>query len=1550
MDEIHTDNEIFIINNDENKEILNKKLYDIIINNKEIFINKNKKLISKDNFLFLIKIINEQTIENYINFLSYLNAINYSILKTLFLCYIEYDFEENEEKSILEVLSKIIGIYFHNKIFHFIYKKLSVYYINHDSIKDIKFLKRFEKIFQIWKLLYDFEKISTYFSKDFINHISPITFFKKTNKKSKNIVVKFKNGDNWKKNIKEKYKYQIIMTFAISPILNLNKLENDFYFLKFQNNDDEELFFRYDKIFNGNHSLSFSEINSIIFYLQGKTYSIEINGNKLPEVKCNFNFDSISKLTILKCFYGQIFSIMIIKTHLSTFVTTIIEIKKNDDEKTSYKINLDNNKELKEEDNLITCSGNIFGSDDLFINSKLFKKGKKQLNEIEYFGGFECFIPIFKILKYFINKLKEKDFLNSLNEDNNEYINKIIKYIIDILKIMIKLIYLSENNYNKFKKIIAPLIGSLAEIIESLDDLINSHLIEEKIKENFIKHEIFYILFILILNLELPFNIINSYYNLFEINNDWDMNNFSTEYFIIDLFKDINFLKWYFSILLNYIFFSLVYFDSVKKIPNILNDILNTMVLYISDNFKKNDISFFIYGIIAIRTHVDIFCLGEFDKINNIFNHFLIDNVYYFGYIINLIKISMKVKKISQINGINHKFNSFIQIIYTKLNGTNFYKNNSSEKAEEKKKEIKSIFKYYRSEFDFLKQIFPFLTIEDFASNDELLLNELINYHNLYHHLMKELFVFNRLWSKKKYFYIDSLNKRYESSLKYKNVNYYTTNFQRPIIYPVLDYKNRYPKFSCYKWKDILYYIAEKSDDYNFDLECPNFDKIIEKYNKRIVEEIEKDNKKEENKIKFEEIEKDNKIEENKIEFEEIEKEENKKIYKVCQIKQKYHVKGKILVINTKDKLILYFFNHFYDLKNENENLTTCNNFHQNKGRQLCYGSNFKCAENEKDKKIMINIKDIRMILRRIYFYRNSGVEIFTETKSYYFNFYSEDELDNFFAILNSYVKQSKSFFPININKRELGYIRINTKLLSKISENDLQNFRNDFIEFISYISKEELYNLCVFDIIMIINLISNRSYLDLFQYPVFPLLFFYDNGEKVDRDLGQHIAFQYKTDKSKARADYFNKSYNDKNENEMNEDFYFFNTHYSNIVYACNFMIRLFPYSFISIELQGDGFDDPNRLFYSIEDTFSNISYQKTDLRELIPEFFYLPEMLININHFYFKDNSQKDLVDSVIMPKELFKENPNEKGYLKVFDFIDLMKKKLENINNNLISWLNIIFGQEQRYIMRDKDKVELFRKESYIDNDKNLSNKYSNDEIIMCSVDFGLIPLQTIFNPKKISNFNKKSSYEKLDEKTKNVFEKINAKKKNNLINDENDIQKYKENIKEYFLDKKIEFKYDKDDINGKLEVYIDNNLISGIYDHTDKIIDVFFNERLNMFATTSYDSFSCVYIIPNKLISIIKHPNKLYFDNIYLSSNPFPTIITFEKRTNIMRSYSLSGLLIKEKNINEGEDKIENITIVPIFNLLGGARNDRIKVTDQSNKLYKILNLPFFDEFR
>ena len=91
-------------------------------------------------------------------------------------------------------------------------------------------------------------------------------------------------------------------------------------------------------------------------------------------------------------------------------------------------------------------------------------------------------------------------------------------------------------------------------------------------------------------------------------------------------------------------------------------------------------------------------------------------------------------------------------------------------------------------------------------------MKELIDYHGIYHHTMKELFVFNRLWSNQKLFYSDTLEERKKSKIKYKIINYYTKNFQRPIIYPILDIKNRYPEFNRFKIDDN-FYINNKEEE-----------------------------------------------------------------------------------------------------------------------------------------------------------------------------------------------------------------------------------------------------------------------------------------------------------------------------------------------------------------------------------------------------------------------------------------------------------------------------------------------------------------------------------------------------------------------------------------------------------------------------------------------------------------------------------------------------------------------------------------------------------------
>ena len=101
-----------------------------------------------------------------------------------------------------------------------------------------------------------------------------------------------------------------------------------------------------------------------------------------------------------------------------------------------------------------------------------------------------------------------------------------------------------------------------------------------------------------------------------------------------------------------------------------------------------------------------------------------------------------------------------------------------------------------------------------------------------------------------------------------------------------------------------------------------------------------------------------------------------------------------------------------------------------------------------------------------------------------------------------------------------------------------------------------------------------------------------------------------------------------------------------------------------------------------------------------------------------------------------------------------------------------------------------------------------------------------------------------------------------------------------------------------------------------------------------------------LLPNKLITMIKHPKNLYYDKVFLSSNPFPSIIAFNKKYNELVSYSLSGIKIKAfpiDNKSNSEIKIESI-----FNIYGGIFEDMIKIDFKEN--FEIYTVPFFEEYK
>lgn len=134
------------------------------------------------------------------------------------------------------------------------------------------------------------------------------------------------------------------------------------------------------------------------------------------------------------------------------------------------------------------------------------------------------------------------------------------------------------------------------------------------------------------------------------------------------------------------------------------------------------------------------------------------------------------------------------------------------------------------------------------------------------------------------------------------------------------------------------------------------------------------------------------------------------------------------------------------------------------------------------------------------------------------------------------------------------------------------------------------------------------------------------------------------------------------------------YGTHYSNSANVMHFLIRIEPFTTLHIQLQSDRFDLADRQFHSIESSWKNLYENPTDVKELIPEFYYLPEFLENMNNFDFGElQITKNKVDNVTLPQ--WAKNAEH--------FIYLHRKALESdyVSELLNEWIDLIFGYKQQ-----------------------------------------------------------------------------------------------------------------------------------------------------------------------------------------------------------------------------------------------------------------------------
>ncbi|KNC87008.1 hypothetical protein SARC_00861 [Sphaeroforma arctica JP610] len=158
------------------------------------------------------------------------------------------------------------------------------------------------------------------------------------------------------------------------------------------------------------------------------------------------------------------------------------------------------------------------------------------------------------------------------------------------------------------------------------------------------------------------------------------------------------------------------------------------------------------------------------------------------------------------------------------------------------------------------------------------------------------------------------------------------------------------------------------------------------------------------------------------------------------------------------------------------------------------------------------------------------------------------------------------------------------------------------------------------FQYLMWINTWAGRSYNDLTQYPVFPwILADYDsetldlNDPKTFRDLSKPMGNQ-----TPERAQYYTQRYNNWEDPTGETPPFHYGTHFSSAMIVASYLIRMEPYTQMFLTLQGGHFDHPDRMFHSIKEAWESASRHNTaDVKELIPEFFYLPEFLVNSNKF---------------------------------------------------------------------------------------------------------------------------------------------------------------------------------------------------------------------------------------------------------------------------------------------------------------------------------------------
>ncbi|XP_061480531.1 lysosomal-trafficking regulator isoform X2 [Rhineura floridana] len=265
-----------------------------------------------------------------------------------------------------------------------------------------------------------------------------------------------------------------------------------------------------------------------------------------------------------------------------------------------------------------------------------------------------------------------------------------------------------------------------------------------------------------------------------------------------------------------------------------------------------------------------------------------------------------------------------------------------------------------------------------------------------------------------------------------------------------------------------------------------------------------------------------------------------------------------------------------------------------------------------------------------------------------------------------------------------------NTKVRDDVYHHILTNNLPNLLKYGNITALTQLWytgQITNFEYLTHLNKHAGRSFNDLMQYPVFPFILSDYTSETLDlndpsvyRTLVKPIAVQSK-EKEDRYVDTYKYLEEEYRKGAREDDPmppvqpYHYGSHYSNSGTVLHFLVRMPPFTKMFLAYQDQSFDIPDRTFHSTNTTWRLSSYESmTDVKELIPEFFYLPEFLVNREGFDFGVRQNGERVNHVNLP-------PWARNDPRLFILIHRQALESDHVSQTICHWIDLVFGYKQK-----------------------------------------------------------------------------------------------------------------------------------------------------------------------------------------------------------------------------------------------------------------------------